>query len=358
MSVLAIVVTLLFAVQILSIAAAGWRLTRRAGRPADLPSICLLVPVRGLDPTAAETLPAFLGQDHPHHRVLFCVEDAEDPVVAPIRALLDRHPGRGELLIGRDPISHNPKLNNMVKGWQADDSGWVAMVDSNALIPRDYLSQLVAAHDGSTGLVTSPAVGMRPKGVWGRVEAAFLNTHQARWQFAADLFGAGFAQGKTLFWNRALLDSAGGLPALGRELAEDVASTKLVRERGLRVRLVAQPVFQPMGRRDLPSVWDRQLRWARIRRLGFPLLFLPELLLGGLLPLAGLAALQPSLLPLGIAAWYGAEWVLARVNGWPASWRDVAAMMLRDALFPALWLWSWKSRTIAWRGRVLAPTVG
>lgn len=349
---------LLFAVQVLSLASAGWRLARRAKASADAPPICLLVPVRGLDATALETLPAFLRQDHPDHRVLFCVEDADDPVVPTLRTLLDTHPGRGELLIGRDPISHNPKLNNLVKGWQADAGDWVAMVDSNALVPDDYLSQLSAAWDAGTGLVTSPAVGIRPDGVWGRVEAAFLNTHQARWQFAADLFGAGFAQGKTLFWNRALLDRAGGLAALGRELAEDVASTKLVRAQGLSVRLVAQPVFQPMGRRDFAAVWDRQLRWARIRRLGFPLLFLPELLLGGLLPLALLALLAPALLPLGIAIWYGAEWTLARANGWPAGWRDVAAMMLRDALMPALWLWSWKSRTIAWRGNVLVQAPG
>lgn len=358
MSVLACAVIVLFAVQLASIALAGWRLARRSARPAQLPPACLLVPIRGLDASAPETLPAFLRQDHPNHRVLFCVEDENDPVVPLIRSLLDRHPGRAELLIGRDPASHNPKLNNMMKGWRADGSDWVAMVDSNALVPNDYLSQLFAAWDEGAGLVTSPAVGVAPDGISGRLEAAFLNTHQARWQFAADLFGAGFAQGKTLFWNRAVLDRAGGPAALGRDLAEDVASTKLVRAQGLSVRLVAQPVLQPMGRRDFAAVWDRQLRWARIRRLGFPLLFLPELMLGGLVPLVALAALAPALLPVGIVLWYGAEWLLARMNGWPANWRDVAAMILRDALFPALWIWSWRSRTIAWRGQVLAQAAG
>ncbi|WP_136685440.1 glycosyltransferase [Falsirhodobacter xinxiangensis] len=353
-----ILVLILFAVHLLSLGLAGWRLTRRPAPLTEVQPVCLLVPVRGLDATADETLPAFLRQDHPHHRVLFCVEDADDPVIPLIHALLDAHPGRGALLVGRDPISHNPKLNNLVKGWGADDSDWVAMVDSNALVPDDYLSQLLAVWDGRTGLVTSPAVGIMPAGVWGRVEAAFLNTHQARWQFAADLFGAGFAQGKTLFWNRSLLDRAGGLPALGRELAEDVASTKLVRARGLSVRLVARPVFQPMGRRDFAAVWDRQLRWARIRRLGFPLLFVPELILGGLLPLGLLGVVAPALLPLGVALWYGAEWALARANGWPAGGRDVGALMLRDALMPALWLWSWKSRIIAWRGNVLVQAPG
>lgn len=343
----------LLALHLTSLALAGWRLRRRMAVPETAPHICLMVPVCGIDAFAEETLESFFRQHYPDYSLIFCVASAHDPVIAVLQRLMARHPARqAELLVGDDGRMRNPKLSNLLKGWERDRSEWVAIIDSNALAPRNYLAALVAAKDGA-GLVSSPAIGTRPEGIWGATEAAFLNTHQARWQFLADLFGAGFAQGKTLFVNRAHLDRAGGFNALGSELAEDVAATKLMRNIGSPVRLVAQPIAQPIGRRLFAEVWGRQLRWARIRRQGFPALFLPEILLGGALPLLLLLTIFPLAAPLGMVLWYGAEWALARANGWPASWRDVGAMMMRDLLMPAIYLWSWKSRQIAWRGRVI-----
>ena len=79
-------------------------------------------------------------------------------------------------------------------------------------------------------------------------------------------FGFGFAQGKTMLWRRADLERAGGIEALAKEVAEDAASTKIVRAAGRKVRLVAQPFPQPLGHRSASEVWNRQLRWARLRR--------------------------------------------------------------------------------------------
>ncbi|MFX9065588.1 glycosyltransferase, partial [Acinetobacter baumannii] len=91
---------------------------------------------------------------------------------------------------------------------------------------------------------------------------AFLNTYQARWQYAADTLGFGFAQGKTMMFRRRDLEAAGGLVALGAEPAEDAAATKLVRGMGLNARLVDAPFAQPLGPRTWKQVWDRQARWA------------------------------------------------------------------------------------------------
>ena len=70
-----------------------------------------------------------------------------------------------------------------------------------------------------------------PRGFWAELECAFLNTYQARWQYAADSLGHGFAQGKTMLVRRRDLAQAGGIQALAEEIAEDAAATKLVRRR-------------------------------------------------------------------------------------------------------------------------------
>ena len=174
------------------------------------------------------------------------------------------------------------------------------------------------------------------------------------------MLGMGFAQGKSLFWRRDILEDGGGFAALGRNMAEDVASTKLVRDQGLKVRITQRLFAQPIGQRSARAVWDRQLRWSKVRRDGFAAIFAIEIAQGPLVPfLATLALSAAGLLPvlaLPILAilWYAAEWALARVAGWPAGPRDLAAFLLRDAMLPLIWCATWRNREFSWRGNEMS----
>lgn len=341
-----------------------WRRARRAATPpnapTELPFICLLRPVCGLDPFDAETLASSFTLDYPNYEVVFCAADPKDPVIGLVQRLIAGFPDvRARILIGEEKITANPKLNNLQKGWVATQAQWIAMADSNLLLPKSYLRELVATWLDGTGLVTSPPLGDRAEGLWGAVECAFLNTNQARWQLAADALGVGFAQGKTMFWQRETLEAVGGLKALGRKLAEDVTATKVVREAGGKVRLVDAPYAQPIGRRAARAVWDRQLRWARVRRDGFKSLFALEIFNGpalGLVAALGLGLMLGAVLPALIAflvIWYGSEALFARAMGWGEGLRDIAAYVLRDAMLPALWLITWIRPGFVWRGTVM-----
>lgn len=334
----------------------------RCTEQAAFPPLTVLRPVCGLEPDLERTLATSFSPQSGDCEVLFCVASATDPAVPVVRDLIARHPETpARLLIGDAPISDNPKLNNLAKGWEAARYGWIAMIDSNVLLPPDFKAQLFARWDGDTGLVTSPPAGVEPSGLAAALECAFLNTYQDRWQLAADATGQGFAQGKVLMWDRGLLDAAGGPVALGRNLAEDVAATRVVRSSGRRVRVVARPFAQPIGHRRLREVWDRQVRWARVRREGFPALFALEPLTGGLVPmlaalaLVWLGALSPAAVGLGVLVWYGAEWLTARAAGWPSAPRDVMAWVLRDIAIPLVWAASFMSRGFVWRGNAMAP---
>jgi ceramide glucosyltransferase len=342
------------------IAAARYLLPDRQRRNPDRPFITLLRPMHGVDAFDRETLASSFGQDYPDYEILFCIADGDDPGVALAAELIAAHPGaRARLLIGDTRVSANPKLNNVIKGWRESRAAFVAMADANLLLAPGYLAELAGRWGPGTGAVSAPAVGTRPGNFWGAVECAFLNTNQARWQLAADAVGLGFAQGKTLFLNRGVIEAGGGLAALGREMAEDLATTKLVRAQGLKVRLTRRLFDQPVGEKTASQVWDRQLRWSRIRRDGVPVLFGLEILQGfaaPLLALLGLVALGAvpgwSIFALAIA-WYGTEAVLARIAGWPMGWRELAALPVRDALLPVLWLATFRSRAIAWRGTTI-----
>ncbi|MGD9917385.1 MAG: ceramide glucosyltransferase [Paenirhodobacter sp.] len=330
---------------------------------AGTPFITLLRPVCGLDAHDEETLASSFKLTWPAHELIFCAARADDPAVALLERLIAEHPGcNARVLTGEEMISGNPKLNNLEKGWRASRGEFIAMADSNLLLPPDYLERLLGAWSPGTGLVTSPPIGTRAVDLAGSLECAFLNSFQARWQLAADSLGSGFAQGKTLFWRRDVLERAGGLAALGRDLAEDVASTKAVHAQGLKVRLVRQAFTQPIGPRKTRAVWDRQLRWARVRRDGFPGLFVLEILLGPwppVLALIGLFGLWGAAVALPfLALWYGAEIALCRVAQWPCAARDIAAMGLRDLMLAPLWVTTWFKRGFEWRGTAMdAPGI-
>ena len=326
------------------------------------PGVTLVRPVCGIDNFVKETLLSSFTLDYPRYEVIFCVASARDPVVPIVRKLIVAHPHvPAQLLIGDERISTNPKLNNCVKGWNAAAYDWIVLADSNVLMPADYIQRLLAAWRPDTGLVCSPPIGSRPDGFWAQVECAFLNAYQARWQYFAASLGQGFAQGKTMLWWRRHLERAGGIRTLATEIAEDAASTKVVRAAGLQVRLVDPPFEQPLGRRSATDVWNRQIRWARLRRASFTLYFLPELLSGAFFPLLAVALLAATLGGSVIAsvlafaaAWYGAETLLTHAAGWPLTPLYPLYGLVRDLMLPALWIDAWLNNGFVWRGNPMS----
>jgi ceramide glucosyltransferase len=325
------------------------------------PPVTIIRPVCGLDAYEEQTLRSTFELDYPRYEILLCCASADDPVVPLVERLIAEYSHvEARLLIGDDQPSPNPKLNNVVKGWRNAAYEWVVIADSNVAMPRDYLQRLLSAWRPDTGLVSAPPIGDRPRGVWAELECAWLNTYQARWQYAGDALGAGFCQGKNMLWRRSDLESAGGLLALAREPAEDAAATKVVRGLGLRVRLADGAFPQPLGHRTAQQVWGRQVRWARLRRATFPGFFALEILSGLAAPLAcflyaGWALEMESLDVLTVAAAYVAVWLaaeawLANAVGWHLNWRSPLLWLLRELLLPVLIVQSWLGKSLSWRG--------
>jgi ceramide glucosyltransferase len=347
-----------------TVAIAALRCRHRSGQPRGLtgqPAVSLLRPVCGLDAYPRETLESSFRLDYPDYEILFCAARDNDlavPLVAALIAANRQVPAR--LLIGDDAGSVNPKLNNLNKGWIAARHDWIVVADSNVVLPSDCLQRLQARWRRNTGAVCSMPIASRPQNFPAELECAFLNTLQARVQYAAEALGRGFAQGKTMMFRRDLIDATGGWRMLAAETAEDAAMTKLVRAAGLCVHLVDVPFEQPLGRRGWREVWARQLRWARLRRLSFVWLFVPEAIVGSFFPALALALAAPSfgIDPVGavivlLAVWFGAELALARCAGWRLSLLLLPALLLRDLLLPALWVGAWLGDGFVWRGTAM-----
>ena len=322
------------------------------------PSVTIIRPVCGMDAYEETTLRSTFELEYAGYEVLFCCASADDPVVALVQRLIAEYPSvQARLLIGEERASQNPKLNNVAKGWRAAGHEWIVIADSNVLMPSDYLQRLLASWRHDTGLVSAPPIGCQPESVWAELECAYLNTYQARWQYAADSLGVGFAQGKTMLWRRSDLEAAGGIWALASDPAEDAAATKVVRAAGLRVSLADGAFPQPLGFRSAPQVWARQVRWARLRRVTFPGFFALEIFSGLAAPLLCLVLAASALDFDGgpfaaayVGLWLAAEAWLATAVGWQFSWRSPLTWLLRELLLPALWVHAWFGNSLSWRG--------
>lgn len=330
--------------------------------PRRAAGVSLVRPVCGLDNFCEETLGSSFALDYPIYEVIFCVARAHDPVVPVVQRLIANHPGTAaRLIIGDEKVSANPKLNNCVRGWDAARYDWIILADANVLMPKDYVQRLLACWRPETGLVCSMPLGSRPRNLWAELECAFLNTFEARWQYAGEAMGPGFAQGKNMLWRRDIMEAGGGIRALGAEIAEDAASTKLVRRQGRAINLVDSPFEQPLGLRALSDVWLRQVRWARMRRKTFPLFFAPEIFAGAMAPcIAGAyAAFAMDWSVVGVAlgvalAWYVPETLLALTSRWHFSWRMPFLFVLRDLLLPVIYIDAWCVDHFVWRGNEMS----
>lgn len=324
--------------------------------PPSLPPVTVIRPVCGLDDVERETLGSTFRLPT-STEIIFCVARETDAAIPYLRTLVAQHPGFNvRVFVGSDGPDINPKLDNVRKGWRAASNDWVAIADSNVLMDDTYVWSLLSAWRDDVGAVCAPPFAISGSGLWAEVEKQILNGHQARWQYAADAVGLGFAQGKSLLFRKSLMDGWGGMAALDIDVAEDAATTKVVRRNGLRVRLASKTILQPLGARTLHQVWGRQCRWEQLRRQSFPALYalgplamlLPVLVLTALgaprlgWPLVAAASVMT-------AAWLSAEAAMSCAAGWRLSARSLFGAVLRELMLPLVWLAGLRLRPFTWR---------
>ena len=133
-----------------------------------------------------------------------------------------------------------------------------------------------------------------------------------------------------MLWRREILEAGGSIEALGAEIAEDAAATKLIRAQGFNAHLVDRPFQQPLGQRRLRDVWSRQLRWARLRRATFPFFFAPEILTTSLLTFVAAAVAAPEFGINPIVGGAAGGCVLLRRRGDPGLRRRLATVVAQS----------------------------
>lgn len=350
----------------------GTWLTRRHLRPRT-PTfrpepVSILKPLKGLDFQLEENLESFFRLEYPKFELLFSVASEDDPACAVVKRVASKFPRvRSRIFIGDVRVGGNPKVNNLVKSYQAAVHDWILVSDSNIRVPREYLKVVTQDFDERTGVVTAVVAGAAfGRGFGAPLEATYLNTFYARWTMIAVKLGAPVVIGKSMLFRKSEANRFGGVDVLARYLAEDYMTGVAVKRLGHRVKVMHEPVVQMIGDYTFKEFWSRHVRWGRIRRSQSPLVFPLEPLLSfwisaalGAFALSHFGVLRPwETLAVHACVWMSSDLLLMKRMNEEIKPKMLLAWIVRETLHVPLWIHVAMGNTVNWRGNRLRLNEG
>lgn len=321
--------------------------------------VSILKPIKGHEPGLEKNLETFFNLQYPKFELIFSIADWHDPAVNIVTNLIEKHPEvNARLIIGAVTVGPNPKVNNLLRGYESSQYDLILISDSNVTVPPSYLKSKVKCLTADVGVVTGVVVGHEPQTFGGHLEAMFLNTFYARWMLIAPYFGQDCVVGKSMLFRKTTAERFGGILQLGRYLAEDYMTGEAMRMLGLKVAIMHQPIRQPLGRYSFKEFWHRHIRWGRIRKAQAPLpvFFEPWL---GQIPSGILGSYACSswfnvnfylFFMAHCLIWFACDMTTILILGERLKARNPLIWALREALAIPLWIQMLAGNSVMWRG--------
>jgi ceramide glucosyltransferase len=327
---------------------------RRATNKAQ-PPISAILPIKLANPGFADAQASIFAQHYPDYEVLFSAAEAQSPALDIAHQLTRSHSNVATRIMQSDcDFAVSPKLNTLAEPLEDAAHDYIVTKDSNIIFDSDTLAAYMQNFTEGVGLVVGVPIAERPETLAGHIEAFLINGH-ARLLLTASALGLGFGVGKAMLFRRSDLVRAGGLEAMAYTLAEDTAISKGFAELGLKTVFAHKTLRQITGERRLREIYDRQLRWAVIRRAHEPVAFpleplsspLPAAIAAAIAaPLVGLSAFAA--FALSLILWFSCEIAVAWLKGWEVSLFSPVAFIGRELLALASWLRAWTTKDVTW----------
>ncbi|CAG5123396.1 unnamed protein product [Candidula unifasciata] len=234
--------------------------------PEELPGVSIIKPLVGVDPNLFDNLETFFNLKYPQFEILFCIQDELDSVIMIAQSLILKYPKvDAKIFIGKKNVGVNPKVNNMIRGYEAAKYDLFLISDSSIRMKEDSLLDMVLHMTEKVGLVQQmPYVCDRP-GFISHLEKIFFGTHHGKMYLTANLAGVNCASGMSTLFRKDIIDDAGGLAQFGKYLAEDYLLAQAVLDRGYKIQLCSQTALQNSGHTSLSTFHDRLIRWTKLR---------------------------------------------------------------------------------------------
>ncbi len=356
-------------------AVAGWLAARRFATAAlppagPRPPVTVLKPLYGDEPMLEAALTSICTQDYPNFQLVCGVQDPADPAVAVVRRLQARFSSCDiALVIDRARHGENGKISNLINMLPAARHDLLVIADSDVHALPDYLARIAdtLALPG-TGLATTLYTGLPAnRSLAARLGGLSITHSFLPGALLARLLGRQDCMGATMALRRETLAAIGGLGALVHHLADDNVLGRLVRARGLAVRLAPTVCATTVPETRLGPLFHHELRWARTIQALVPAEFAASAIQ---YPLAwAMLAVMLS----GFSSWSldgfflcwagravaarGLDVRLGLSESGLAAPVAVGLLPLRDLLSIAVGIASYASDRVEWRGQMLSTAL-
>ena len=252
-------------------AARGFRRQSRtgSGNNSAWPFVTVLKPLHGLEPMLEHNLESFFLQNYPHFELIFGARHADDPALAVVQVLRDKYPEvRATVVLSGEPQYPNAKVFALEKMVSAANGSYWVITDSDVRVKPDCLRQVVAPLlDPAVGVVTCLYRGAPAGGAWSILEALGMSVEMSSGVLVANMLeGMRFALGPTMATRKEIVESMGGISALGSYCADDYVLGKRAFEAGKQVVLSHHFIEHVAMNRSIRSSLVHQIRWMRSTR--------------------------------------------------------------------------------------------
>ncbi|MBS1816138.1 MAG: bacteriohopanetetrol glucosamine biosynthesis glycosyltransferase HpnI [Acidobacteria bacterium] len=338
-----------------------WR--GRTQAAVDTPTISILKPMKGMDAGMVAALESQCAQQYAgRFEIIFGVSSMDDPAVAEIESLRAKFPAVPMRTIHcTERLGASGKVSNLVQMLPHALGEVIVVNDSDIRVSPYYLAHIAAGLSGGAGMVTMPYIGhcAEPPTLWAKLEALGIATEFFPSVLTARMLERGihFALGSTLAMRREALEKIGGFVSIVDYLADDYELGARIATAGYRVELYPEVVETSIPRYRFLAFWAHQMRWFRAVRVSRP---------GGFLGLITTLAVPWALatcIASGAALWSFTLLSLALLARVAVALtvgvgilrdgqvlRDIWLLPLRDFASLTLWLGSYASDVIEWRG--------
>ncbi|KAJ3191414.1 hypothetical protein HK101_007803 [Irineochytrium annulatum] len=240
--------------------------SKSARLPASqVPGVSILRPLKGVDTNLRENLASSFRLDYPRFELIFSVASEKDPA---IEVLIFARSYFNEIPPGESVVGVNPKINNLVRGYDTSKFDIVWILDSNVFVNEGILGRSVDLIClPRVGLVHHIPIGVRPNGFGSMVERAFLNTIHAKLYITINKAAiTSCIIGKSNIFRKSSLEAVGGLQRFAQFMSEDNIIGHTIFNQQRRHLMTGDVAVQPLGNLSLLDYFKRRARWTRIRK--------------------------------------------------------------------------------------------
>lgn len=324
------------------------------------PPASILKPVRGLDRDAYENFASFCRLDYPEYEILFCVSDASDPAIPVIEKIMADFPQREiRLYVGSRELGASSKVNKLCRLVGEAKHELLVISDSDVRVGQNYLRSVASPFtDPSVGAVTAFFRSEVAGSFGARLDAAGSAVEFATAALLAQwLEGIRFTLGATMATTKARLSEIGGFEAIRNHYVDDYELGSRIAALGYSIKLAQDPVVLVYPRETLRQFIRHELRWTiglrHVRAGGHAAIAftfgLPWTILAAAIApthaVAGFYVLAYLFLRYSV---YGVVGIWALNDPVAREWWILAPV--RDAIHFGVWVASFFSNRICWRG--------